>query len=161
MAEDTNTDTVVKFPGKDKKTVSSTEKIWGNKVYRHGYAGIPSVLIRAQRRIGLSPTQFNIVVQLLDYWFDPAKKPFPTKRELAERIGVTDKTIQNNIRELEKAGLIHREQRKSAVGDWTSNIYHLDGLIEKVQALEPDFEAEKKQRQAAKARAETPAGKRG
>ena len=32
---------------------------------------------------------------------EPSRKPFPTKSELAERLGVTSKTIQNNIRELE------------------------------------------------------------
>lgn len=102
----------------------------------------------------------NIVLQLLDYWFEPTRRPFPTKRELSQRIGVTDKTIQNNIRELEKAGLIRREQRKTAAGDWGSNVYHLDGLVAKVQSLEPEFAAAKKKRRAAKAALETPAGLR-
>jgi DeoR/GlpR family transcriptional regulator of sugar metabolism len=70
--------------------------------------------------------QMNIIVQLLDYWFEPSRRPFPTKQDLAKRIGVTEKTIQNNVRELEKAGLIHRVQRKTAAGDWNSNIYNLD-----------------------------------
>ena len=161
MSKKDDEDTVVRFPAKSGKTRSSTEQIWGKKVYQHGYAGVPSILIRGQQRLGLSPTQFNIVVQLLEYWFDPAKKPFPTKRDLAERIGVTVKTVQNNIRELEKAGLIYREKRRSAAGDWSSNIYHLDGLIQKVQELEPDFTAAREKRKAAKAYAETPAGKRG
>jgi hypothetical protein len=41
-----------------------------------------------------------------------------------------------------------------------SNIYHLDGLIAKVQALEPEFAAERKKRKDAKAALETPAGLR-
>ena len=49
----------------------------------------------------------NIVIQLLDYWRDPHRRPFPTKKDIAARIKVTDKTIQNNIRQLEKAGLEH------------------------------------------------------
>jgi predicted transcriptional regulator len=102
----------------------------------------------------------NIIIQLLDYWFEPSRKPFPTKRELADRIGVTEKTIQINIRALQQAGLILREQRKTAAGDWNSNIYHLDGLITKVQALEPEFAAEKKKRKEAKAALETPVGRR-
>lgn len=102
----------------------------------------------------------NIVLQLLDYWIDPVRKPFPSKKDLAQRIGVTPKTIQNNIRELEKAGLIQRELRKTAAGDWNSNVYHLDGLVAKVQALEPDFADAKEKRKAAKHNAETPAGMR-
>ena len=73
---------------------------------------------------------------------------------------MTDKTIQTNIRELEKAEYIFREMRRTAVGDWNSNIYHLDGLVAKVQALEPEFAAEKKKRREARAALETPAGRR-
>lgn len=151
---------IIDFPKSGKKIASSTERIWGKKVYSHGYAGIPSILIQAQRRLGINPTQMNIIIQLLDYWHEPTRKPFPTKKDLANRIGVNPKTIQNNIRELEKAGFIQREQRKTASGDWNSNIYHLDGLVEKVQKLEPEFAEEKRKRRAAKAALETPAGRR-
>lgn len=151
---------VIDFPKRATRVASSTEKIWGKAVCSHGYAGIPSILIQAQRRLGINPTQMNIVVQLLDYWRDPARKPFPSKNDLAKRIGVTGKTIQNNIRALEQAGLIRRELRKTAAGDWNSNLYHLDGLVTKIQALEPEFTAARKKRQAAKAALETPAGLR-
>lgn len=151
---------IIDFPKEANKRASSTEKIWGKSVYSHGYAGIPSIIIQAQQRLGINSTQMNIIIQLLDYWHEPTRKPFPTKRELANRIGVTEKTIQNNVRELEKAQLIQREMRKTAAGDWNSNIYHLDGLVAKVQALEPEFAAEKKKRKEAKAALETPVGRR-
>ena len=151
---------VIKFPKTGSKNKSSTEKIWGKAVYSHGYAGIPSILIQGQRRLGINSTQMNIIIQLLDYWHEPSRKPFPTKKDLSLRIGVTSKTIQNNIRELEKAGLVRREMRKTASGDWNSNIYHLDGLVEKVKKLEPEFAAEKQKRKAAKAALETPIGQR-
>lgn len=102
--------------------------------------------------------------QLLDYWRDPARAPFPSKADLAARIGCKPKTIQTNIRALEKAGLVTREMRKTAAGDWNSNIYHLTGLVERVRKLEPEFaEARKKKREAREAqkRAETPVHRRG
>jgi hypothetical protein len=151
---------IIDFPKEASKKASSTERIWGKAVYKHGYAGIPSILIQLQQRVGINPMQMNIIVQLLDYFFEPSRKPFPTKRELATRIGVTEKTIQVNIRALEKAGLIQREYRRTASGDWNSNIYHLDGLIAKVQGLEPEFAAEKKKRREARAALETPVGRR-
>lgn len=150
---------VVAFPQAAKKA-SSTERIWGKTVTRHGYAGIPNILIRGQSRLGLSPLQFNIVVQLLEYWHDPARPPFPSKEELALRMGVKPKTIQTNIRALEKAGLVRRELRRAPAGDWNSNVYHMDGLVDRLQKLEPDFAAEKEERKAARRRVETPAGKR-
>ena len=130
---------VVDFPKTGARKASSQERIWGKAVLRHGYTGIPSILIQAQSRLGITPLQMNIVIQLLSYWRDPDRRPFPSKKELAGRIGVTDKTIQNNIRELEEAGLIRRELRRTAAGDWNSNIYHLDGLVKRIQKLEPDF----------------------
>lgn len=102
--------------------------------------------------------QMNICIQLLDYWFDPARKPFPAKKDLAQRIGCTEKTIQNNIRALEKAGLVQRQLRRTAAGDWNSNIYHLDGLVAKVQALEPDFSEEKQRRASLRAQLQKPGG---
>lgn len=148
---------IVEFPKRDKK-LSSTERIWGKAVYSHGYTGVPSILIRGQRRLGLNPMQMNICIQLLDYWFDLDRKPFPTKKELAQRIGCTEKTIQNNIRALEEAKLVKRQQRKTAAGDWNSNIYDLSGLVAKVQALEPEFAQEKQQRAALKAQLQRPGG---
>src|SRR5690348_15416949 len=151
---------IIDFPTEASKKASSTERIWGKAVYKHGYAAIPSILIQAQQRLGINAMQMNIIIQLLDYWFEPSRKPFPMKKELATRIGVTEKTIQINIRALEKVGLIQREMRKTAAGDWGSNIYHLDGLIAKVQAFEPEFAEEKKKRREARAALETPVGRR-
>ena len=75
-------DNVVEFPNaKTARKTSSTEAIWGKAVAGHGYAGIPSILIRAQGRLGLSPMQFNIIVHLLEYWRSPERRPFPTKRD--------------------------------------------------------------------------------
>lgn len=158
MSAKTTEAEVIDFPKPAARKPSSTERIWGKAVYSHGYAGIPSILIQAQRRLGINSMQMNIIIQLLDYWHEPSRKPFPAKKELAKRMDVTEKTIQNNIRALEKAGYIQREMRKTAAGDWNSNIYHLDGLIAKVQPLEPEFAAEKKQRKEAKAALQTPKG---
>lgn len=159
MAELAPTATVVDFP-KTAKKVPSTERIWGKAVASHGYAGVPNILMRSQARLGLSPLQFNIVVQLLEYWHDPSRPPFPSKEELAGRMGIKAKTIQTNIRALEQAGLVQRELRKTSAGDWNSNIYHLDGLVAKLQALEPEFAKARDERKAAKRTVEVPAGKR-
>lgn len=168
MSSQEDPDKVVQFPkdGKrddPKRSTSSVEKIWGKDITRHGYVGVPSILIRAQRRLGLNSTQLNIIVQLLEYWRDPVRKPFPSKQEIADRVGLGPKAIQVNMRALEQAGLLRREIRKTQSGDYNSNIYHLDGLVERVRALEPEFQAVREAREKAirdaKA-AETPAGLR-
>lgn len=151
---------VVPIKGTPAKQKSSTERIWGKQVVSHGYAGIPSLLFRNQGRLGLSPMQMNIIVQLLDYWFDEARPPFPSKAVLAARMGVDKKTIQRNVKALETAGYLKREQKKTAAGDWGSNTYHLNGLVEKIKSLEPEFAKVRNEKQAMDAVAETPIGKR-
>ena len=150
---------VVPFP-KPEKAKSSTERIWGKAVRDYGYTGVPSILIQAQRRLGVTPLQMNILLQLLDYFYDPTRHPFPRKADIADRMGVSAKTIQINMRALEQAGLIRREIRRKAAGDYDSNIYHLDGLIGRVQGLEPEFRAAKEERQRTKRRVEMPRGRR-
>jgi len=140
---------------KTKPKESSSTKIFGNKVMDHGYTGVPNILVRAQSRIGISTTQFNIIVQLLSYWIYPDRPPFPGKKELANRMGINPVTLRKNIAELEKAGLIKRVQRKTSAGDYGSNTYKLDGLIKKLQSLVPDFDKEREERQAAKKKVET------
>lgn len=90
----------------------------GREVTPLGFAGVPSIPIRMQARIGLSPPQLDVVVQLLDCWHDPEQRPFPTKREIADRIGITHQTVQTDIRALHQAGLVRREYRKT-MGDRT------------------------------------------
>jgi hypothetical protein len=147
-------------PEKAESAPKAFEKLWGKAIGRHGYAAIPAIMVRAQHRLGVNPTQFCILVQLLEYWRTKDRAPFPTKQQLADRIGVGQSTIQQNMRALEQAGLIKREQHKTTSGDWGANTYHLDGLVAKLIAIEPDFQEEKVKREALRRRAETPKGKR-
>lgn len=123
---------------KGKKNIPSHEAIWGKAVIGYGYAAIPSIFLQAQKRLGLNCTQAMICIQLLGYWHFKDRRPFPSKRELAERMNLSEKTIQTNIASLEKAGYIKRELRKTGAGDYTSNVYNLDGLINRVRDLEPE-----------------------
>ena len=152
MAKTTSTNK----PRKPDREKSSTGRIFGPKIMSHGYTAIPNILLRGQSRLGLSPTQFNIIAQLLSYWFDPDRPPFPSKRELAGRIGITEQTLRINIKALEEAGLVFREQRYTMAGDYGSNTYHLGGLVKKIKKLVPDFDEERKERQAARRLTEKP-----
>lgn len=135
---------------------SSTERIFGTKVMDHGYTALPNILMRGQKRLGISTTQFNIVAQLMSYWFDPARAPFPSKRDLALRMGITEQTLRINIKALEERGLVQREQWKTSAGDYGSNRYHLDGLVKALKKLEPDFDEERKERKQSKSLTEKP-----
>jgi hypothetical protein len=72
----TQDNTVVAFPTKpDGPAPSSFERIWGKKVKSHGYAAIPTILIRSQHRLGINSTQFCLLIHLLDLFWSPDRPP--------------------------------------------------------------------------------------
>ena len=41
-----------------------------------GFCILPSLLFRAQSRLGLNPTQLAVLLQLADFWWTRAASPF-------------------------------------------------------------------------------------
>ena len=130
--------------GRHPARTTTAEHIFGGKVASHGFTDLPNVLLCAQKRLGISPTQFNIITQLLSHWDDPMDPPSPPKRELAQRMGINLQTLRTNIADLEERGFVRREQR-GAEGSGRGrgpNRYHLDGPVGRLKKLESYPEAE-------------------
>jgi predicted transcriptional regulator len=134
---DGQTSNVVQLPVA--KTISASDQKWGKAVMKLGFSIVPSLLLRAQNRLGLNPTQLAVLMQLCDFWWDNDRKPYPAKKILAERLGISERQVQRYIAELEKAGLVIRTQRYASHGGKLSNTYDLEGLVKKLKDLEPDF----------------------
>lgn len=129
-------------------TRRASEKKFGKPVMDLGFCITPSLLMKAQARLGLNPVQFNIIMHLLDQWWSADRRPWPAKSLLAERMGMSPRQIQRQIAELEGAGLIKRIGRTRPGKGKTSNEYDLTGLVEKMKALEPDFAEAKREAKA-------------
>jgi predicted transcriptional regulator len=121
------------------KAERESEKKWGRAVMDLGYSMIPSLIFRAQARLGLSPTQLVVLLHLADYWWHRAQMPFPSKAALAERMGLSDRQIQRYLTELENGGFIERVERFAGHKGQQSNEYNMSGLVDKLKKLEPDF----------------------
>ena len=135
-----------------KTTKKASVDKWGQAVMDLGFCVVPSLLLRAQRRLNLNPTQLAVLLQLCDFWWDKERKPFPSKETLSQRLSLSERQIQRYIAELEKEGLVQRIERRASNGGKLSNTYDLTGLVKKLQALEPDFrEAEETAKAARKA----------
>lgn len=117
----------------------SSEQKWGRDVMKLGFCIVPSLLLRAQRRLGLNPTQLAVLLQLCDHWWDAERKPYPSKKLLAERLGLSPRQVQRHVADLECNGLVTRVERRGPHGGKLSNIYDLSGLVGRLKSLEPDF----------------------
>jgi len=142
MNAKTNTAKVVQLRPKAER---ESEKKWGRAVMDLGYSMIPSLIFRAQARLGLNPVQLALLLHLADYWWHRAQMPYPSKAALAERMSLSPRQIQRHLAELEAGGFIERVERFAGHKGQQSNEYNLTGLVEKLKKLEPEFSQVKAQ----------------
>lgn len=151
MAENTKVKVSNVVPLPRKMSSRSSEKKWGKAVCGLGFSIIPSLIFRAQARLGLNATQLAVLLQLADYWWDQERHPYPSKTTLGERLQLSPRQVQRYIAELETAGFVRRIDRFASHKGRLSNHYDLSGLVAKLKKLEPEFrEAEDRKKQVSK-----------
>ncbi len=138
-----NTATVV--PHQSKVTQQSSEKKWGKAVLDLGFSVFPSLVFRAQARLGLSPVQLALLLHLADYWWHREQMPYPSKATLAERMHLSPRQIQRHLTALETSGFIARVARFTGHKGQQSNEYDLTGFVKRLQKIVPEFSAVKEQ----------------
>lgn len=77
----------------------------------------------------------------------------PSKKELSSRLGISERQVQRYITDLEREGLLRRHERYGEHGGRQTNMYDLQGLVDKLAEIEPEFrearELARKSRKAA------------
>jgi len=149
------TPVATKTEAKGEKVVSlfpqdqkESEKKWGKAVMAHGYCIFPSILLRAQGRLGVNAQEMIVLLQLAEHWWKAGNKVYPSKEVIAQRIGLSAKQVQRHVKRLEELKLVQRRERYRSGGSRTTNEYDLSGLVAKLKAIEPEF-AEVKRLKAA------------
>lgn len=143
---------------------SDEEKIltrkWGKEIMAANYTVVPSVLIRGQERLGINATELAVLINLLDHWWEADKMPWPSKGLIAERLQVSEKTVQRAIVRLETGGLLKRSPRyNQKTGGRTSNEYDLSPLVAALKPIAIDMAKADKDAQALKKQAQRPGWK--
>lgn len=137
----------------DDRTLS---KKWGKVTMDANYTVIPCALLRGQARLGIGPNELAVLIHLIDHWWRPDAMPWPSKATIAERLGVSTKTVQRAIADLEAQGLLTRKDRYHKTGGRTSNEYDLSPLVERLKVIAADMEKASKEAKATKKAAERP-----
>jgi predicted transcriptional regulator len=144
--------TAVEKPTSDKDTVKLSVKKWGRALIDAGWTLVPNTFIERQKKLGLDPVDFNILLHLMSYWWEPANMPRPSKKTIAAAVGRDARTVQRRIAAMEKQGLISRERRTGTGKGTQTNRYHFDGLIKAGTTLAKETLEERKAKREKTAR---------
>jgi predicted transcriptional regulator len=147
---------VVPLPTKTKGGRRAEDK-WSPQVMKFGYTPLPNLLLKAQGKLKITPMQFNVLVQVVEHWWEAERDPYPAKDTIARRMNKSPRQVQRYLTQLEDAGMIKRIARYSGKKAQINNAYSFDGLIKKLKALEPDFSKEAEQKRLRRKRLETAA----
>jgi DNA-binding Lrp family transcriptional regulator len=113
-----------------KASEKESRKKWGDELIDAGYTILPSTIVLRQKALGLEPIHINILMILLAYWWKADNLPYPSKKTIAEAIGVDSSTVRRRIKEMEDAKFIKRIQRRVDNNRNQTNQYDFSGLIE-------------------------------
>ena len=105
---------------------------WGEviKGVGGGWTAIPNILLRKQVELGISPSELNVLINLIRFWWEPGQAPFPSPEKTATEIGISTRTVYRILASLEEKGLIKR-----IITDGEATRYELDDLVKKLQLL--------------------------
>ena len=117
---------------------STFKQKWGPETSSVGFTPFPSTLLFAQAELGLTPIEMNIILNLLVHWWEKDKYPYPSQKAIAYRMGVSSRTVQRTLLDLEEKKLIIRQRTSRENKVYRGrNSYNLEPLIETLKILSP------------------------
>jgi predicted transcriptional regulator len=129
----------------DKNNLSSEVKNhvskWGKTNISAGWTIIPNALLENQSRLGLSCIDTMVLINLIMHWWEKDNPPRPSKKRLANMLGVSLKTVQRSFIHLEQCGAIKRILRYKEGKDnaRTTNHYDLNGLVDLLEGFSKEL----------------------
>ncbi|WP_435104904.1 helix-turn-helix domain-containing protein [Arhodomonas sp. AD133] len=129
--------TVVPIRGEGDDAGTEFKKKWGPKVAERGFCMVPSLLLKAQLRLGLSAQELNVMLHLMDHWWRADSRPWPSQATLAQRMNIQPRQVRRILNRLRAAGLVDWEARYKEDKGRLSNAYDLSGLVKKLKKLGP------------------------
>lgn len=100
---------------------------WGDAAHR-GYQAVPHDLFRFQAQLGLSNGEMVTLLNILDFWWEVERRPFPGATALANRMGATPRSVQRHLKTLQ-------EKRYAVRGHGEQRQFNLDGLVKRLKEL--------------------------
>lgn len=112
---------------------------WGEDTLSIGWTAIPIALIKFQNKLKISPVSMNILLHILSQWWQKENLPYPSQSSIAEKMGLSTRTVQRELLTMKKNGIINI--KRTSISDpkfMGRNIYDLSLLVNKLQKLSID-----------------------
>lgn len=124
-------------------TETVLEQKWGKDSLLMGWTSIPSSLIFLQSTLLISPNAMNVLLHLVMHWWQANKNPHPSQKAIAYKMGVSTRTVQRALYELEEHQIITKQTtRKEHPVYKGRNIYDLSPLVRLLEELTPDLKTD-------------------
>lgn len=117
------------------KKSDNFDQKWGEALSSKGWIAVPVMLVTSQKKLNINSMEMNILLHLLMYWWDKDKHPYPSQISMAERIGVSVRTIQRHLETLSNKGLIIKISSPTINSFKTRNTYNLTPLVNKLNQI--------------------------
>lgn len=115
----------------------AAEKKWGHALDA-GFQLLPNVLLLEMRTLKLQPLDVLIILNITLHWWEASSLPYPKPLSIAERLGVSTRTIERRLQALEKRGFIRRLPVESS--RWGRSVRRIDmsGFVQELAKLAPE-----------------------
>ena len=120
-------------PKADRAKDANHSDKWSPNILKAGWVMVPSILLEKQHALGMGPSELNVLLQILRYWWVAESLPYPSKKSIASAIGCSSRTVQRAIGKLKGLGLDVEERKKPNKTNLT-NRYSVKTLV---KTLEP------------------------
>lgn len=99
-----------------------------------GFQVVPNVLVRAQAKLGLDALDLAVLLNITMHWWRSDELPYPQPKVIANRVGVSTRTIERRLEQLEERGFIARLAAEKSADKIVRRRIDLSGLIAKLEA---------------------------
>src|ERR1051325_6644052 len=120
---------------------------WG-RVMGGGFQVVPNQLLRFQRTLGLSSLQVVILLNLCMHWWKKEDLPFITAYHIAQRTGMSRRTVERELRKLRAIGYIKKTKLQGSkdINGEARTAYDLSGLVLALESVPLEIKSRTLQR---------------
>ncbi|QRF24867.1 helix-turn-helix domain-containing protein (plasmid) [Alicyclobacillus sp. TC] len=114
---------------------SPLEIIWGTRLLDEGFLGIPNIIVRNYRKLGIEHGEFGLLCCILTYKHD-YQDPYPSHEKIADHLQCSTRQVRKWIDSLESKNLLMIGRRRNKTNKQLGTmVYNFKPLIDSALKL--------------------------